>query len=76
MLTKLAAVQTVAAYGPVGPIAMNGSQFVDESAIFPDKSEFEHDGLVVLGDEPGLGCAPDEAAVRRLATDIVRVVPS
>lgn len=63
-LTKLAAAQVSAAHGQAGPLALNGSQFLDETDLFPDKPDFEGGGAIVLGDGPGLGCAPDEAALR------------
>lgn len=73
MLTKLAACQAAAAAGCPGPAALNGSQFLDDSDLFPTKDEREHGGSVHLGTEPGLGIAPDEVAMRRLATDVVLV---
>lgn len=63
LLTKVAACQVALAYGCTGPAALNGSQFTDESSLFPTKSMLEHDGLVVLNDEPGLGVAPNADAL-------------
>jgi len=68
MITKMAACSAAAAVGFHGPAAMNGSQFLDDSAIFPDKAAVEFKGLVRLSNEPGLGIVPDEAAVRRSAS--------
>ena len=36
LLAKVAACQVAGAFGFDGPAALNGSQFVDESALFPD----------------------------------------
>ncbi len=70
-ITKTAACQLAAAHGFDGPAALNGSQFMDESALFPDKSAMEHDGQLQLNDRPGLGVAPDEQALKHfLATDL------
>ncbi|MBI3958634.1 MAG: hypothetical protein HY328_07480 [Chloroflexi bacterium] len=63
-LTKLAVCQTALAYGFAGPAALNGSQFTDESAIFPTKREIEYNGTVHLSDAPGIGVQPDEDALR------------
>lgn len=67
MLTKAAACAAAAAVGFPGPAAMNGSQFLDDSKLFPSKPEMEHGGVVRLGLGPGLGISPDEATVRRCA---------
>ena len=63
-LTKMAVCQMALAFGFAGPAALNGSQFTDDSALFPTKSTFEYDGSVHLTDEPGIGVEPDEAALR------------
>ncbi len=70
MLTKMAACQVAAAYGFTGPAALNGSQFLDESALFPDKAKFEFDGTIHLGADPGIGIAPCEEALREAALGI------
>jgi len=62
-LTKLAACQLVAAFGYEGPAALNGSQFVDETALYPAKSEMEFDGIVHLGDGVGIGVQPAQQAL-------------
>ncbi len=67
MLTKAAACAAAAAVGFPGPAAMNGSQFLDDSELFPSKLEMEQGGVVRLGTAHGLGIAPDETAVRRRA---------
>ena len=72
-LTKLAACQVAVAAGYQGPAGLNGSQFIDESELFPDKHSIEFEGMIHLNDEPGLGTAPDENALRRWATDAVFV---
>jgi muconate cycloisomerase len=69
LLTKVAACQVAAAFGFEGPAALNGSQFVDESALYPDKSRVEVDGAVHLGDEPGIGVRPDERSLRRFVVE-------
>ncbi len=66
LLTRVAVCQVALAYGFDGPAALNGSQFIDESALFPDKSRLESAGFVHVDDTPGLGVAPDEQAVREL----------
>jgi muconate cycloisomerase len=66
LLTKLAACQLAAAFGVFKPIAMNGSQFVDEAALYPRKAEIEAGGVVKLPLGPGIGVRPDEDAVRAL----------
>ena len=66
-LSKLAALQVAAAHGVMHPSALNGSQFLDESAVFPQKAALERGGAVDLGDAPGIGVEPDEAALRTLA---------
>ncbi len=66
-LTKMAVCQMALAYGFAGPAALNGSQFTDESAIFPAKSTIEYDGSVHLTDAPGIGVEPDETALRAFA---------
>jgi muconate cycloisomerase len=70
LLTKLAACQVALAYGCTGPAALNGSQFTDESALFPDKARMEHGGAVHLDETPGIGVAPDEAALRALRAEV------
>lgn len=65
LLAKLAAAQVAAAFGNRHPLALNGSQFLDESALFPSKAEWERDGTIHLGDAPGVGPAPDEQALRQ-----------
>lgn len=65
MLGKMAACQVAAAYGFQGPAALNGSQFLDESAIFPDKQRFEFDGSVHLDETPGIGIEPCEEVLHK-----------
>lgn len=73
MVTKLAACQVAAAFGFTGPAALNGSQFLDDSVLFPTKSAVERRGIVHLDTSPGLGIEPDENALRAHAwkTDCV-----
>jgi len=70
LLTKVAAGQLAAAFGTAGPLALNGSQFVDDTALFPQKEEFEHGGTLFLPDTPGIGVAPDEAALQKFAAEM------
>jgi L-alanine-DL-glutamate epimerase-like enolase superfamily enzyme len=69
LLTKVAVCQVAAAFGCAGPAALNGSQFTDESAIFPDKAEFESDGAVHLSTDAGIGVRPDEEALLAFLAD-------
>ena len=66
-LSKLAALQVAAAHGVTHPSALNGSQFLDESAFFPQKAEIEIGGAITLPDRPGIGVEPDETALRKFA---------
>ncbi len=63
LLTKLAVCQLAAAFGHRGPAALNGSQFIDESALYPDKANIEFDGVVHLGERTGIGVHPDQQAI-------------
>lgn len=67
LLTRLAACQVAAAFGSLGPAALNGGQFLDESALYPDKAAFESDGEVRLPDSPGIGVEPERHALKELA---------
>ncbi len=69
LLTKIAAAQTTAAYRADGPLALNGSQFLDESALFPDKARVEREGTIYLDERPGIGVEPDEDGLRELSTE-------
>jgi muconate cycloisomerase len=69
LLTKVAVCQVAAAFGCDGPAALNGSQFTDESALFPTKAEIESGGTVHLPDGPGIGVRPDEEALRELMAE-------
>jgi L-alanine-DL-glutamate epimerase-like enolase superfamily enzyme len=66
LLTKLAVCQVAAAFGCVGPAALNGSPFTDESALFSTKADVESGGTIYLTDAPGIGVRPDEEALRDL----------
>lgn len=70
LLSKVAACQVAAAFGFNGPAALNGSQFLDESMLYPDKAALEWEGTVHLPDSPGIGVAPDEEALRELALQL------
>jgi muconate cycloisomerase len=69
LLTKLAASQLCLAHGFAGPAALNGSQFIDESLLYPDKAAVEADGRLTLPDRPGIGVEPDPAGLAALAAD-------
>jgi muconate cycloisomerase len=69
LLTKVAVCQVALVFGFEGPAALNGSQFIDESALFADKARIEFDGAVHLGTEPGIGVAPDPDALAELRAD-------
>jgi len=69
LLTKVAVCQVALTFGFDGPAALNGSQFIDESALFADKARIEFDGAVHLGSEAGIGIAPDPAALADLRAD-------
>jgi muconate cycloisomerase len=66
LLTKLAACQLAAAFGYAGPAALNGSQFIDESALYPNKSQYELNGAVQLGEQSGIGVQPDQQGIEHL----------
>jgi muconate cycloisomerase len=71
-LTKLAVCQLAVAFGHHGPAALNGSQFVNEAALYPDKPEMEFDATVHLGEQIGIGVQPDQQAVEQfLAKDLL-----
>lgn len=66
-LTKCAVCQAALAWGFAGPAALNGSQFTDESALFPNKAALEYCGAVHLTNAPGIGVSPDEAGLAALS---------
>jgi L-alanine-DL-glutamate epimerase-like enolase superfamily enzyme len=66
LITKLAACQVAVVSGVKRPLALNGSQFLDESLLYPSKHTFERDGTIHLGAETGIGVHPVEEAVREL----------
>jgi L-alanine-DL-glutamate epimerase-like enolase superfamily enzyme len=65
-LTRLAVCQLTAAFGYQGPAALNGSQFIAESALYPDKAKIEFEGAVHLGEQIGIGVHPDQQVVEQL----------
>jgi muconate cycloisomerase len=72
LLTKLAACQLALAFGHGGPAALNGSQFLDESALYPDKAQIEYEGAVHLNEQSGIGIQPALQRVEQLlAKDIL-----
>ena len=66
LLTRVAACQVAAAFGSAGPAALNGGQFLDESALYPGRVEVESRGEVRLPDGPGIGVEPDPDGIREL----------
>jgi hypothetical protein len=44
-------------------VRVTDSQFIDESAVYPDKARIEFEGALHLSSEPGIGVAPDLAAL-------------
>lgn len=66
-VVKHAVCQLAAALGARGPAGLNGSQFIDDVALFADKAERERGGEVRLSAGPGLGIAPDEDVLADLA---------
>jgi muconate cycloisomerase len=65
-ITKLAACQVALAFGSTRPAALNGSQFIDESMLYPTKAQIESAGAIHLNNEPGVGIHPDDSALREL----------
>jgi muconate cycloisomerase len=70
LLTKAAVCQVALTFGFDGPAALNGSQFIDDSALFPDKARLESGGSVRLDARPGLGVQPDEQALAELSRHV------
>ena len=70
LLTKLAACQLASVFGIEGPVALNGSQFIDEAGLYPAKSEVERGGNVRLNDAPGIGVEPDLDYLKKHTRDI------
>lgn len=69
MITKMAACQIATVVGFSGPAALNGSQFLDDSELFPAKKQFESCGHLWLGDDPGIGIEPDETTLSQKTVD-------
>lgn len=65
LLTKLAAGQLAATFGHRGPAALNGSQFIDESLLYPGKAQIEFAGTVHLGEQAGIGVQPEPQALEQ-----------
>jgi L-alanine-DL-glutamate epimerase-like enolase superfamily enzyme len=70
LLTKLAACQLASVFGIEGPVALNGSQFIDETGLYPAKSEVERGGNIRLNDAPGIGVEPDLDYLKKHTRDI------
>jgi L-alanine-DL-glutamate epimerase-like enolase superfamily enzyme len=70
LLTKLAACQLASVFGIEGPVALNGSQFIDETGLYPAKSEVESGGGIRLNDAPGIGVEPDLDYLKKHTRDI------
>jgi muconate cycloisomerase len=70
LLTKLAACQLASVFGGGGPVALNGTQFIDESGLYPAKAEIESRGNIRLNDVPGIGVEPDPDYLKKYTRDI------
>jgi L-alanine-DL-glutamate epimerase-like enolase superfamily enzyme len=70
LLTRLAACQLASVFGLTGPVALNGTQFIEEDALYPDKSKVESAGRIRLNDEPGIGVEPDADYLKRYAREL------
>jgi L-alanine-DL-glutamate epimerase-like enolase superfamily enzyme len=70
LLTKLAACQLASVFGIEGPVALNGSQFIDESGLYPAKGDVESGGSIKLNDAPGIGVEPDPDYLKKHTRDI------
>jgi L-alanine-DL-glutamate epimerase-like enolase superfamily enzyme len=70
LLTKLAACQLASVFGITGPVALNGSQFIEEAGLYPAKSEVESGGKIRLNDVPGIGVEPDPDYLKRHTREI------
>jgi len=70
LLTKMAACQLASVFGGTGPVALNGTQFIEEEALYPAKSDVESRGRIRLNDVPGIGVEPDADYLKRSARDI------
>jgi len=70
LLTKIAACQLASVFGVTGPVALNGTQFIEEDALYPGKCEIERGGRICLNDKPGIGVEPDADYLKRFAREI------
>ena len=70
LITKLAAAHLATAVGVRHPMALNGSQFIDEDHLFPQKPSIESEGSVHLSDRPGLGVDPNQDAILAFSADL------
>ncbi|SDS36216.1 mandelate racemase/muconate lactonizing enzyme family protein [Bradyrhizobium canariense] len=70
LLTKMAACQLASVFGLDGPVALNGTQFIDEAGLYPAKSGIERGGMIRLNDIPGIGVEPDQDYLKQHARDI------
>lgn len=70
LLTKLAACQLASVFGVGGPVALNGTQFIDEAGLYPAKGEIESRGNIRLNDVPGIGIEPDPDYLKKYTRDI------
>jgi muconate cycloisomerase len=70
LLTKMAACQLASVFGLTGPVALNGTQFIDEAGLYPAKAEIERGGMIRLNNAPGIGVEPDPDYLKRNAKDI------
>ena len=70
LLTRLAACQLASVFDVAGPVALNGTQFIEEDGLYPDKSKVESAGRIRLNDEPGIGVEPDADYLKRYAREL------
>lgn len=66
LLSRMASCQVATAAGFTGPAALNGRQFLDDSALYPERDRYEYQGAVHLPETPGIGVTIDEARLEPL----------
>jgi L-alanine-DL-glutamate epimerase-like enolase superfamily enzyme len=57
-------------FGVSGPVALNGTQFIEEDGLYPDKSKVEGNGRIRLNDAPGIGVEPDLDYLKHCAREL------
>ena len=66
----MAACQLAGVFGISGPVALNGTQFIEEEALYPAKGEVESSGRIRLNDAHGIGIEPDASYLKQFAREI------